>query len=45
MNSEIKLGIIGAMEQEVETLLSVMEDKASTPAAPFTKAPWKDCLL
>ena len=26
----IKLGVLGAMEQEVETLLSVMEDKEST---------------
>ncbi len=36
MNSEIKLGIIGAMEQEVETLLSVMEDKASANHAGST---------
>ena len=40
---DMKLGIIGAMEQEVETLLSLMENKVSTTHAgrPFRLPSWK----
>lgn len=41
-----KLGIIGAMQEEIETLLHLMEKKTEKKlqAASSMTAFWKDCL-